>query len=53
MKLYNLFQNVILDEIIKKIQILEGVSHDVIDKVIDGDSERQGKFYKVNIRYRN
>ena len=52
MKLYNLYQNLILEEIINKIQLIEAVSDNDIDNVIKGDPNKQGKFYHVSFDYK-
>lgn len=52
MKLYNLYEDVILEEINRQQQILsEGVSTDVINSVINGDDK--GKHYHVKFNYRS
>jgi hypothetical protein len=53
MKLYNIYTNLILENIKQKIHIFEGVSGNLIDTVLAGDNQRPGKHYRVNIRYRN
>lgn len=53
MKLYNLYQNIILEEIIKMMQLNEAVSPNDIDNVLDGDPNRQGKFYHVSFDYKD
>lgn len=49
MKLYNLYQNIILEEIIKTIQLTEAVSPYDVDTVLNGDN---GKFYHVSFKYK-
>lgn len=49
MKLYNLYQNIILEEIIRKVQLNEAASSYEIDAVLDGDN---GKFYHVSFKYK-
>ena len=52
MKLYNLFESIILEEIEKSLQILsEGVSINDIDAIINGDDK--GKHYHVSFDYRS
>ena len=51
MKLYNLFEQVIFEEVIRKIQLNEAVSSSEIDSVIQGDPEVSGKFYYVSFDY--
>jgi len=53
MKLYNLYQNVILEEIIRNIQLNEAVSSSEIDSVIKGDPNTKGKFYYVSFDYKD
>jgi len=53
MKLYNLYQSVILEEIIRKVQLNEAVSTNDVDNVINGDPEKQGKFYHVSFNYKD
>jgi hypothetical protein len=53
MKLYNLYQNIILEEIIKMIQLNEAVSPNDVDAVLDGDPNKQGKFYHVSFDYKD
>lgn len=52
MKLYNLYQNIILEEIIRTIQLSEAVSSNDVDNVIKGDPNKQGKFYHVSFDYK-
>lgn len=51
MKLYNLFEQVIFEEVIRKIQLNEAVSSSEIDSVIQGDPDVKGKFYYVSFDY--
>jgi hypothetical protein len=51
MKLYNLYNEIILEEI--REQISEAVSTSAIDAVLDGDPDKPGKHYKVDINYTN
>lgn len=53
MKLYNIYTNLILENIKQKITLFEGVSGSLIDTVLAGDSQRPGKHYRVDIRYKN
>jgi hypothetical protein len=53
MKLYNIYTNLILENIKQKIELFEGVSGSLIDTVLAGDNQRPGKHYRVNIRYKN
>lgn len=53
MKLYNLYQNVILEEIIRMVQLNEAVSTNDVDNVLGGDPEKQGKFYHVSFNYKD
>jgi hypothetical protein len=48
MKLYNIYQNIILEEIINHVQLLEAVPIDDIEKVLSGD---RGKYYHVSFDY--
>lgn len=52
MKLYNLYQNVILEEIIRLVQLTEAVPTNDIDKVLAGDPNKEGKFYHVSFDYK-
>ena len=51
MNLYNLYQSLILEEIIKLGQLNEAVSTNDIDNVLNGDPNKQGKFYHVSFDY--
>ena len=53
MKLYNIYTNLILENIKQKISLFEAVSGSLIDTVLAGDNQRPGKHYRVNIRYKN
>ncbi len=53
MKLYNLYQDLILEKINSELLRLEAMSDVDVDSIIAGDKERQGKFYKVNITYKS
>ncbi len=53
MKLYNLFEEVIFEEIIKLVLLNEAVSINDINIALDGDKEKQGKFYYVSFNYRD
>ena len=53
MKLYNLYQSVILEEIIRKVQLNEAVPTNDVDNVLGGDPEKQGKFYHVSFNYKD
>lgn len=53
MKLYNLYQSIILEEIIREIQLNEAVSSNDVDTVINGDPNKQGKFYHVSFKYKD
>lgn len=53
MKLYNIYTNLILENIKQKITLFEGVSDSLIDTVLAGDSQKPGKHYRVSIRYKN
>jgi hypothetical protein len=48
MKLYNIYQNVILEEIFNKVELFEAVPIDDIEKILAGDN---GKFYHVSFDY--
>jgi hypothetical protein len=48
MKLYNIYQNLILEEIFNKIQLSEAVPVSDIEKILAGDN---GKFYHVSFDY--
>jgi hypothetical protein len=50
MKLYNLYQNVILEDIIRLTQLNEDVSPNDVDGVLNGDN---GKFYHVSFLYKD
>jgi hypothetical protein len=52
MKLYNLYQNIILEEIIKMVQLTEAVSPYDVDTVLNGDPNKEGKFYQVSFKYK-
>jgi len=51
MKLYNLYQSVILEEIIRLTQLNEAVSTSDIDNILNGDPNKKGKFYYVSFKY--
>lgn len=53
MKLYNLYQSVILEEIIKLVQLNEAVSTNDVDNILNGDPNKQGKFYYVSFKYKS
>ena len=54
MKLYNLYQDLILEQIKSELLRLNEAMSDIdVDTILAGDKERQGKFYKVNITYDN
>ena len=53
MKLYNLYQDIILEEIIRLTQLNEAVSSNDVDNVLDGDPTKQGKFYHVSFDYKD
>lgn len=53
MKLYNIYTNLILENIKQKINVFEAVSGSLIDTVLAGDNQRPGKHYRVNIKYKN
>ena len=53
MKLYNIYTNLILENIKREIQLFEGVSTSLIDTVLAGDANKPGKYYRVAIRYKN
>lgn len=48
MKLYNIYQNIILEEIFNKVQLVEAVPISDIEKILAGDN---GKFYHVSFDY--
>jgi hypothetical protein len=48
MKLYNIYQNLILEEIFNKVQLSEAVPVSDIEKILAGDN---GKFYHVSFDY--
>jgi hypothetical protein len=48
MKLYNIYQNIILEEIFNKVQLSEAVPVSDIEKILAGDN---GKFYHVSFDY--
>jgi len=48
MKLYNIYQNLILEEIFNKVQLSEAVPITDIDKILAGDN---GKYYHVSFDY--
>jgi hypothetical protein len=49
MKLYNIYQNIILEEIFNKVQLTEAVPVEFIDKLLAG--EPRGKYYHVSFNY--
>ncbi len=49
MKLYNIYQNIILEEIFNKVQLVEAVPTEFIDKLLAG--EPRGKYYHVSFDY--
>jgi hypothetical protein len=49
MRLYNLYQNIILEEIFNKVQLVEAVPTEFIDKLLAG--EPRGKYYHVSFDY--
>lgn len=51
MKLYNIYQNIILEEIFNKIQLTEAVSIGDIEKILSGDENKPGKFYYIAFDY--
>jgi hypothetical protein len=51
MKLYNIYQNIILEEIFNKVQLTEGVSVEDIEKILTGDENKPGKFYYASFDY--
>jgi hypothetical protein len=51
MKLYNIYQNIILEEILSKVQLTEAVPVELIDKLLAG--EPRGKYYHVSFDYPN
>lgn len=51
MKLYNLYESVILENISKLIQLNEAVSTSDIDNILNGDPVKKGKFYYVDFKY--
>jgi hypothetical protein len=53
MKLYNLYTDIILENIKLGIRLIEGVSGNLVDTVLAGDNETPGKHYRVAIRYKN
>jgi len=53
MKLYNLYQNIILEEIIRTVELNEAVPSSEIDSVIKGDPNVKGKFYYVSFDYKD
>lgn len=48
MKLYNIYQNLILEEIFNKVELFEAVPVNDIEKILAGDN---GKFYHVSFDY--
>lgn len=50
MKLYNIYQNLILEEIFSRADLFEAVSVEDIDKILAGDN---GKYYSVSFDYPN
>jgi hypothetical protein len=48
MKLYNIYQNIILEEIFNKVELFEAVPVNDIEKILAGDN---GKFYHVSFDY--
>jgi hypothetical protein len=51
MKLYNIYQNIILEEILSKVQLTEAIPVELIDKLLAG--EPRGKYYHVSFDYPN
>ena len=51
MKLYNLYESFILEEIIRNVLLNEAVDEKIIDSLIKGDPNIQGKFYYVSFDY--
>lgn len=51
MKLYNIYQNLILEEIFSKLKLTEAVPVELIDKLLSG--EPRGKYYHVSFDYPN
>lgn len=51
MKLYNIYQSVILEEIFNRVQLSEAVPVTDIDKILAGDENVAGKFYHVSFDY--
>ena len=49
MKLYNLYQTIILEEIAKAKLLTENMSTNDVDTILDGDPNREGMFFKVKI----
>jgi hypothetical protein len=49
MKLYNIYQNIILEEIFNKVQLVEAVPTEFIDKLLAG--EPRGKYYHISFDY--
>jgi hypothetical protein len=49
MRLYNIYQNLILEEIFNKVQLVEAVPTEFIDKLLAG--EPRGKYYHVSFDY--
>ena len=53
MKLYNLYHEVIFEQIKSAMNLFEAMHSDDVDDILAGDRLRQGKFYKVDITYRS
>lgn len=53
MKLYKLYNDIILENIKRGLLLFEGVSDSLVDTVLAGDAEKPGKHYRVQIRYKN
>ena len=53
MKLYNLYQSIILEEITKAKLLTESMSTADVDTILDGDPNRQGVYFKVSIKYKD
>jgi hypothetical protein len=49
MKLYNIYQNIILEEIFNKVRLVEAVPTEFIDKLLAG--EPRGKYYHISFDY--
>jgi hypothetical protein len=53
MKLYNIYESIILEEITNLMQLNEAASESEIDNILNGDPNKKGKFYYVSFKYQS